>query len=204
MENRAPEMRSNKGASIVENVRKWAHDHLTLSGREAALFTKKYAQVAEHLPNNITDSQLALIEMRLRQQAKSGAIGSIVMDVLVGGGALVGGGMLLNRMLEKRPMFTPAQREAVRRAEARSKHAFSEAAKLSGGLFKAGVELMMFPIKIGAKVLLWPARQVGKAGRYVWGMLGGPEAASIASYAVKNTLQAVPDTARAVKKVIAS
>jgi hypothetical protein len=99
---------SQKGsgaARIVESIKKWSHDHLTLQGREDGIYLKKYAQIAEKLPQDMYENSMALLEMRLRKDARSAAIGSIVVDALMTGGALVGAGVLLNKVDFKFPKF---------------------------------------------------------------------------------------------------
>ncbi len=106
MENRGQgEVKLKSAGAIVDSMRSWAHDHLTLQGREEQAYLKKYTQIVEHLPKDMNESQLALMEIRLRNQAHSKAIGSIIIDGLVAGGALVGTGVLLNKVDFKFPKF---------------------------------------------------------------------------------------------------
>lgn len=104
-----------KGAGIVDSVKKWSHDHLTLQGREDAIYLKKYAHIAESLPKDMPDNQMALLEIRLRQKAHSAAIGSIVVDALMTGGALVGTGVLLKKVDFSFPKFERRMPQTARR-----------------------------------------------------------------------------------------
>ena len=166
---------------IVDSIKKWSHDNLTLQGREDKLYLKKYTQIAENLPKDVSESQMALIELRLRQQAKSSAIGSIVIDGLVAGGALVGGAAVYGK-LKDRSVAVHAQNVAGRnRVDNRSRTVFQAVKDVSYNTLKTGVDVAMFgmkvvvtPIEWGAKVVLWPIRQVGRGGAYVWGLVGGP------------------------------
>ena len=177
---------------IVDSIKKWSHDNLTLQGREDKLYLKKYTQIAEKLPKDVSESQMALIELRLRQQAKSSAIGSIVIDGLVAGGALVGGAAVYGK-LKDRSVAVHAQNVAGRnRVDNRSRTVFQAVKDVSYNTLKTGVDVAMFgmkvvvtPIEWGAKVVLWPIRQVGRGGAYVWGLVGGPEAARGTATAVK-------------------
>lgn len=90
---------------IVESVKQWAHDHLTIQGREEGMYLKKYAQIAEKLPKDTSEVQMAVLEAQLRKQAHSAAIGSIVVDALMTGGVLVGAGILLRKVDFKFPKF---------------------------------------------------------------------------------------------------
>lgn len=183
-------MKGRPGQNIVDSIKKWSHDNLTLQGREDKLYLKKYSQIAENLPKDVTESQMALLELRLRQQAKSSAIGSIIIDGLVAGGALVGGAAVYGK-LKDRAIHAPNTAGRVR-MEQRSKTVFQAVKDVSYNAVKTGMDVAMFgmkvvvtPIEWGAKVVLWPIRKVGEGGAYVWGLVGGPEAAKGTATAVK-------------------
>lgn len=193
MEHRAQmEMKGRPGQTIVDSIKKWSQDNLTLRGREDKIYLKKYTQIAEKLPKDVTESQMALLELRLRQQAKSGAIGSIIVDGLVAGGALVGGAAVLGKMKE-RAIHAPNVAGRAR-MEQRAKTVFRgvkdvayNTVKFGADVASLGVKIVVTPIEFGAKVILWPIRQVGKAGRDLWGLVGGPamvDAAGVAGGAV--------------------
>lgn len=101
---------------VVDSIKKWSHDHLTLQGREDAIYLKKYAQIVEKLPQDMTENQMALLELRFRRQSHSAAIGSVVIDALVTGGALVGIGALLKKVDFKFPKFERTIPQVARRA----------------------------------------------------------------------------------------
>ena len=166
---------------VINRLSTWAKDHLTVGGREQAIFTRKYNQVVEQLPKDATDNQLALLEMKLRSQSHSAAISSLVVDGLAATGAFVGGGILLGKMSEQAKIPQAARVRASRLAEKRTNRAFKAIKDVSYGALKtgvdvamAGVKLVVTPIEWGAKVVTWPIRQVGRAGEYLWGITLGP------------------------------
>jgi len=98
MELRAHAEMKSPGLTIVDRVGKWARDHLTVQGRADAIYVKKYQQVIENAPEGIPQDKMASLESQLRQRARSAAVGSIIVDALVGGGALIGTGVLLKKL----------------------------------------------------------------------------------------------------------
>jgi len=184
------EMKGRPGQTIVDSIKKWSHDNLTLRGREDKLYLKKYSQIAEKLPKDISENQMALLELRLRQQAKSGAIGSIIIDGLVAGGALVGGAAVYGK-LKDRAIHAPNIAGRAR-MEQRSKTVFQSVKDVTYNTVKFGADVASFGVKVvatpiewGAKIMFWPIRKVGEGGAYVWGLVGGPEAAKGTATAVK-------------------
>lgn len=185
-------MKGLSGKGIVESIKKWSHDNLTLNGRADKIYLKKYTAIAEKLPSDITESQMALLEMRLRQQSKSAAVGSIIIDSLVAGGALVGGAAVYGK-LKDRSIAINGQNAAARiRVDNRSRTVFQTVKDVSYNAVKTGMDVAMFgmkvvvtPIEWGAKIMLWPIRKVGEGGAYVWSLVGGPEAVKGTATAVK-------------------
>lgn len=158
------------GANIVDRIRRWTRDNLTVRGRENAIYQKKYDEVLKNLPKDMNDQQMALIEMRLQRMAHSRAIGSIVADVAFAGTAIVGTGMLLNRLADKQPFLSDVQRRNFRRMEKRGKQAVNFVGKVIYGGVKLGADLTVGVVDVA----LAPARALKKAGQWVWGAtLGG-------------------------------
>lgn len=171
MENRAHmEAPRGPGATIVDRIRRWTRDNLTVRGRENAIYQKKYDEVLKNLPKDMNDQQMALIEMRLQRMAHSRAIGSIVADVAFAGTAIVGTGMLLNRLADKQPFLSDVQRRNFKRMEKRGKQAANFVGKVIYGGVKLGADLTVGVVDVA----LAPARALKKAGQWVWGAtLGG-------------------------------
>lgn len=163
------------GKNIVDFIRQWSRDNLTVRGRENALYQKKYDEVLKSLPKDMNDQQMALIELHLQRMAHSRAIGSIVADVLFAGTAIVGTGMLLNRLADKQPFLSDVQRRNFKRMEKRGKQVFDFAKKTAWGGVKLGARVTVGAIDTGVKVATFPFRVVGRAGRFIFGLLGGPE-----------------------------
>lgn len=186
------EIKGRPGQMIVDSIKKWSHDNLTLKGREDKVYLKKYNAIAEKLPKDITESQMALLELRLRQQSKSAAVGSLIIDSLVAGGVLAGGAAVYGKLKDRSIAINGQNAAARMRVDNRSRTVFQAVRDVSYNAVKTGMDVAMFgmkvvvtPIEWGAKIMLWPIRQVGRGGAYLWGMAGGPEAVRGTATAVK-------------------
>lgn len=190
-------------ARIVESFKKWSHDHLTLQGREDNIYLKKYAQIAEKLPQDMSENHMALLEMRLRKDAHSAAVGSIIVDALMTGGVLVGAGALLKKVDFAFPKFERKIRTAPRPVPPREQvvppppkaneparwSLFAFAKKVSRILEGHGEDVDMDKVVAGADTMLdkaakvkwdapadWMEKGIDKAGKglqKLWGWLDG-------------------------------
>lgn len=175
------EMKGLSGKGIVDRIKSWSHDNLTLNGRADKIYLKKYNSIAENLPKDITESQMALLELRLRQQSKSAAVGSVIIDSLVAGGALVGGAAVYGKLKDRAIAVNGHNAAARMRVDNRSRTVFQAVKDVSYNAVKTGMDVAMFGVKVvvtpiewGAKIMFWPIRKVGEGGKYVWGLVGGP------------------------------
>jgi len=165
------EMQRGKGAIFADNIRKWAHERLTVKGRTEVIFQKKYDEVLKSLPEGVTENQMALLELRLQNLAKSRAIGSIVVDAVFTGTAVVGTGMLLSRLADKKGInLSPTQRAAFQRMDERGARALKMMTDAAQGGFRVGKQIA----EGAANAALFPFRVAGDAAKWLWGVTLGP------------------------------
>lgn len=157
---------------VIDKVRGWMHDHLTVSGREEQIYLNQYQQVLEKAAVDLSPEQFSSMEQQLRQKAHSSAVGSMVLDGLVAGGALVGTGAILSNKDTRKYLKKFIQNKRYRSGAFKgSTFRQAELDKIIMKPIDATLKVGKFGmdvVKAGGRVIFWPARQVGKAGEYLW------------------------------------
>lgn len=89
------EAMSKPTMGVIDRVKKWAHDHLTVSGREEQVYLNQYQAVLNERSKTMSQDEFNALDVQMRQKAHSAAVGSMVVDGLIAGGTLVTGGVLM-------------------------------------------------------------------------------------------------------------